>query len=193
MRLGVLLFRRPSDSYLRQFLESQAGQGLTYPEVAATAERLPDGYDHDFAALELGRGQATFLAARTALSHWAEFDTGWTDLYWPQTPLEPGRTVAVVARSCGLRFLNACRIVYVIEEPRRFGFAYGTLPVHAESGEERFQIVWRPDDTVHYEVAAFFRPRHALVRAAWPILHSVMNRFRRDSAQAMRRAVAGAL
>ena len=47
----------------------------------------------------------------------------------------------LLARALGLWVLNACRIVYVIEEDgplRRFAFAYGTLPEHAESGEERF-------------------------------------------------------
>jgi len=34
----------------------------------------------------------------------------------------------------GVWFLNAARIVYVIDEPRRFSFAYGTLPGHAERG-----------------------------------------------------------
>jgi uncharacterized protein (UPF0548 family) len=35
-------------------------------------------------------------------------------------------------------WLNACRIVYVVDEEgpvKRFGFAYGTLPEHAESGK----------------------------------------------------------
>jgi hypothetical protein len=39
--------------------------------------------------------------------------------------------VAVLARSLGLWWLNACRIVSVVNEDgpgKRFGFAYGTLP-----------------------------------------------------------------
>lgn len=164
---------------------------MTYAEVGATAGDLPDGYNHHQVQIELDRGEAAFRAAQTALRHWTQFETGWTDLYWPQTPLETGRTVAVAAHLGGLRFLNACRIVYVIDQPRRFGLAYGTLPVHAETGEERFEVVWRCDDVVQYEVRAFFRPRHALVRAGWLVLHGLMNRFRRDSAKAMRRAVLG--
>ena len=49
--------------------------------------------------------------------------------------------VAILARSIGLWWLNACRIVAVVDEDgpvKRFGFAYGTLPDHAGSGEERF-------------------------------------------------------
>jgi uncharacterized protein (UPF0548 family) len=33
-----------------------------------------------------------------------------------------------------------CRVIYTITEPRRKGFAYGTLPGHPESGEEAFTI-----------------------------------------------------
>jgi uncharacterized protein (UPF0548 family) len=53
-------------------------------------------------------------------------------------PIEVGTTVAVLARHHGFRSLNACRIVYLIDEDdgdvRRCGFAYGTLPEHAERG-----------------------------------------------------------
>jgi uncharacterized protein (UPF0548 family) len=65
--------------------------------------------------------------------------------------------------------LNACRIVYVIEEEEasllnRYGFAFGTLPGHVERGEERFSVEWhRSEDWVFYEVFAFARPAHPLV------------------------------
>ena len=37
-----------------------------------------------------------------------------------------------------------CRVVYVVDEPDRRGFAYGTLPGHAESGEELFLVRYDP-------------------------------------------------
>ena len=56
-------------------------------------------------------------------------------------------------------FLAPCRVVYVIDEPNRRGFAYGSLPGHPVSGEEMFAVRWDPaDDTVYGEVAAFSRP-----------------------------------
>ena len=42
-----------------------------------------------------------------------------------------------LARHLGLWTLSACRIVYVLDEPRRFGFAYGTLE-HVVRGEQDF-------------------------------------------------------
>lgn len=75
--------------------------------------------------------------------------------------------------------------------PRRFGFAYGTLPGHVESGEERFVVEWREDDdSVWYDILAFSRPRHLAARAGYPLARGLQARFRRDSAAAMVRAVA---
>ena len=51
-----------------------------------------------------------------------------------------------------------CRVVYVVDEPDRRGFAYGTLPGHAESGEERFVVRYNPaTDEVYADVTAFSR------------------------------------
>ncbi len=74
--------------------------------------------------------------------------------------------VAVLGRAVGLWWLNCCRIVYVVNEVglvAKFGFAYGTLPGHVESGEERFQVEWnRNDNTVWYDLLAFSRPKPLL-------------------------------
>ena len=75
----------------------------------------------------------------------------------------------------------------------RFGFAYGTLPGHAESGEERFLVEWdRADDAVWYDILAFSRPRHPLARLGYPLTRRTQRRFARDSAAAIRQAVAHA-
>jgi uncharacterized protein (UPF0548 family) len=101
--------------------------------------------------------------------------------------------VAVVARLFGLWWLNACRIVYVVDEQgpvQRFGFAYGTLPGHAESGEERFTVEWREAaGAVWYDIQAFSRPRQVLARLGYPLARRLQRRFARGSAAAMRRAV----
>ena len=99
----------------------------------------------------------------------------------------------MIARLFGHWWLNACRIVYVVDEEgpvTRFGFAYGTLPQHAESGEERFTVEWREaDGAVWYDILAFSRPRQLLARAGYPFARRLQKRFARDSAAAMQRAV----
>jgi uncharacterized protein (UPF0548 family) len=50
------------------------------------------------------------------------------------------------------------RVVYVVEEPTRVAFAYGTVDAHPVSGEESFQLEHRDDDSVWFTVRAFTRP-----------------------------------
>ena len=74
---------------------------------------------------------------------------------------------------------------------QRFGFAYGTLPEHAECGEERFNVGWHEsDDAVWYDIPAFSRPQQLLPRWGYPFAHRPQKRFARDSAAAMRAATA---
>jgi uncharacterized protein (UPF0548 family) len=68
-----------------------------------------------------------------------------------------------------------CRIVAVVDEPDRQGFAYGTLPVHPEIGEEAFLIV-RDDSGVRFDVEAISRPSHPLARLISPLMNRLQDR-----------------
>jgi uncharacterized protein (UPF0548 family) len=68
-------------------------------------------------------------------------------------------------------FVAPCRVVYVVEEPDRRGFAYGSLPGHAVCGEEMFGVRYDPaDDGVYSEVVAFSRPAAWWSRLGAPVL-----------------------
>jgi uncharacterized protein (UPF0548 family) len=62
-----------------------------------------------------------------------------------------------------------CRVIYVVDETRRWGFGYGTLPDHPEQGEESFVVTWSEDDTVFFDITAFSRPASAVARALGPL------------------------
>ena len=103
--------------------------------------------------------------------------------------------MASLARAGGLWWLNACRIVYVIDEPspvRRFGFAYGTLPGHVECGEERFCVEHLADDSVWYDIRAFSRPRFWMTRLGYPLARRLQKRFAAESKAIMLRVAAEA-
>ena len=118
------------------------------------------------------------------------FNLGWVRLFQPNTPIEVDATVAVLVHHFGFWSLNACRVVYVIEEARRFGFAYGTLQEHAEQGEEKFSVEWESkDDSVFYDILTFSKPRQRQARVAWPVSRMLQKKFARDSLAAMKRAV----
>ena len=50
------------------------------------------------------------------------------------------------------------RVVYVVDEPNRKGFAYGTMAGHPEDGEESFVVDQRDDGSVWLTIRAFSRP-----------------------------------
>ncbi len=175
---------------LQHFMERQAKLDFSYSAVGATANIPPSGYVVDRTRIKLGEGETTFVAARAALQRWENFQLGWVEVPMPETPIKQGAVVAVVARIGGLWWTNACRIVYVVDETCKFGFAYGTLPDHAESGEERFLVEWdRNSGEVTYDILAFSRPHQVLARLGNPLVRRVQKRFRQDSAAAMLRAV----
>ena len=165
---------------------------FTYASVGATNATPPEGYDVDHYRVELGRGEAAFRAACEALRAWKQFDLGWV-FATPPSNVATGRIVVVTARALGVWVSNATRIAYVIDKPRQFGFAYGTLRRHVETGEERFLVDWSRDDSVSYDILAFSRPRHPLARLGYPLMRRFQRRFGRDSCAAMQRAVTALL
>jgi len=190
----MLLLRKPTPSTVRDFLAAQARLDFTYAAVGATAAVSPAGYVVDRTRIKLGEGEMVFQEARAALKRWEQFHLGWVEPCPADTPIKVGQEIGVMARIVGLWWLNACRIVYVVEEEDRFGFAYGTLPDHAEMGEERFLIQWdQATGSVWYDILAFSRPRHLLARLGYPWARQVQRRFARDSAAAMVKAVSESL
>jgi len=69
------------------------------------------------------------------------------------------------------------RVVYVIDEPDRKGFAYGTLPGHPERGEESFVVERRPDESVWLTIRSFSRPANRWFWAAYPVLRMMQAIF----------------
>jgi uncharacterized protein (UPF0548 family) len=189
----VLLFRAPSKAEIDHFLTRAAGTGHTYSEIGANAVVPPPLFTTDHNRIRLGSGAATWAKAVEAIRAWRMFSMPWIQLCWPSTPIRVGENVAVLARYLGLYWLNACRIVYTVDEmgsTQRYGFAYGTLDEHAECGEERFTVEWnRGSDEVFYDLLAFSRPNQLLVRAGRPPARRLQRRFAADSLRAMLTAV----
>ena len=190
----MFLLHKPSEEMVSQFIRSQQELAFTYSQTGATQEgNAPSGYYVDHNRVKLGTGSEIYEKAVTALRNWQQFDLGWVSIVPPDTALAVGAVVAVRAQTFGVWSLNACRIVYVIDEEqplKRFGFAYGTLPDHVECGEERFTIEQHADGSVFYDIFAFSRPRQLLVRVGVPLARRLQRRFVRDSLAAMIRAVA---
>lgn len=187
----VWTLARPDAALVARYVDAQRALPFTYAAVGATdrVEAPPAGFVLDHNRELLDRGSAAFARACDAIRGWRMFPVSWTAIGPPLPAIAVGEPVAVSIRILGGWWLNAARIAYAIDEPRRFGFAYGTLPGHAECGEERFLVEWLADDTVWYDLRAFSRPRHWLARLGTPATRALQRRFARDSKLAMRRAV----
>ena len=189
----MLSLRKPSAESIRLFLAEQVKLPFTYSAVGASANSTPAGYVVDRTRVKLGVGEPVFRSAVVALRRWEQFNLGWVEAWPSNTPIRSSEVVAVMGRAIGVWWLNACRIVYIVDEQgpiSKFGFAYGTLPGHVESGEERFLIEWdRSDDGVWYDIIAFSRPNQFSARLGYPVVRRLQKRFGRDSAASMLRAV----
>ncbi|HEX8456397.1 MAG TPA: DUF1990 domain-containing protein [Pyrinomonadaceae bacterium] len=189
----MFLLHKPSDSVIKSFLRGQQRQTFSYQEVGASCAQAPDNYTVDHNRALLGSGEELFARAVAAIRAWQMFNLGWCRIYPPQAPIDVGTTVAISIHHFGFWSLNACRIVYLIEEQGalvKYGFAYGTLPGHGESGEERFRVEWdRESGLVSYDLYAFSRPQHLMAKLGYPLSRSLQKRFAKESKLAMIKAV----
>ena len=188
----MFLFKKPTDLEVQSFLAAQQDSPFSYAPLGITKNLPIAGYNIDRHRIQLGTGEKTFHQAMDAMQRWKMFDFDWLSLFQTDTPIRSGAVVAIVVHHLGCWSMNACRIVYVIEEEdagKRYGFAYGTLQEHAEQGEERFTVEWnKQDDSVWYDILAVSKPR-LLARLGYLYARRLQRRFATDSTQAMMRAV----
>jgi uncharacterized protein (UPF0548 family) len=135
-------------------LTDLAALQLTYRDVGATASALPDGYHHVRKSAAIGSGRPRFEDAAAKVMRWGMLRGAGVRVDATSEVAAVGSEVLV-----GIGPVRApCRVVYVIDEPNRRGFAYGTLPGHPESGEELFAVRYDPaTGEVKAEVIAFSR------------------------------------
>jgi uncharacterized protein (UPF0548 family) len=144
---------------------------FTYPDVGATAgQRLPAGYGHLERTRELPQG--TFDTAVERLMTWQLHEAAGLSVTASSQRVEPGVVVEMFLGPSWLRVRAVCRIVYVIDEADRVGFAYGTLPGHAEAGEESF-VLDRGDGQPRFTIRAFSNSASRLSRVGGPLTRRV--------------------
>lgn len=138
---------------------------LTYTEVGATVGEMPGGYRHMTESAVIGRGRARFDEAAAAGMRYGMLRGAGLRVDATSPVAEVGATVVV-----HLGPVSApCRVVTVLDDPDRRGFAYGTLAGHPETGEELFAVRFDPlTEEVHAEVRAFSRHATWWSRAAGP-------------------------
>jgi len=168
-------------------------QPLTYAEVAGTRTDLaPAGYHRLHLVGTIGTGPADFWRAVDALLGWEMHPRAGVRVRAAE-PRIGADTAAVLLLGVGPLSLRApVRVVYLVDESDRQGFAYGTLPGHPKSGEEAFVVTLRPDGAVVFDVSAFSRPASWLTWLGGPAARLAQRVMARRYVSALRRCVQGA-
>lgn len=150
------------------------GQAVTYPQVGATRGPLPLGYGSIVRSRPLASG-IDWQTASDKLFAWQVHRAAGLHV----TASNPTVVVdAIVVLGIGigaLQFQAPCRVIYVVDEPNRRGFAYGTLPGHPEIGEECFLFDQDEHGVQTFTIRAFSRPATRLAKLGGPIGRQVQS------------------
>lgn len=185
----ALRIRRPTDAQLAALLERCRSDRLSYEPIGASldpAVAVP-GLQRKRWTTALD-GANAFDRGVDALRTWA-VQRGSGLVVAADGPIAVGTNVALgVPLPVG--FIDAtCRIVAVVDEPNRYGFAYGTLSVHPARGEDAFVVVRGGDGGVRFDVEAVSTPRQVLARLLPPVADRLQDAAVRRYLSAMVRAV----
>jgi uncharacterized protein (UPF0548 family) len=152
-------------------------QGLSYSAVGATrvAEadwgHGPPGYRRYERTVRVGHGEEVWQAAATALLRWqVKTRSGFEVAAEPDEDLRvvQGQDRTLIASLGPLTLREPVRVVALVEEPNRCGFAYGTRHGHPVSGEEAFVVHRSLEGDVWLTLRSLTRPARGRWRLAFP-------------------------
>ncbi len=184
----MLFLRKPGIETIRGFLVRQSKLDFTYSAVGChVRQSSPPGYAIRSLAHQLGEGESAYEAAKRGAKELGSVRLGWLEAGPEGTPIQTNAMVAILARTFGIWWLNACRIVLVIEEVGngesiRLRLMNFTGPrrnrrgaISSWNGIKRTTESW-------FDILAFSRPHHILTRLAYPIVRMTQKRFGRNPA-----------
>lgn len=113
-----------------------ASASYTYREVGATAGTLPRSYVH--LVRHVTHDADAFDSMAERLMTWQVHEDAGLGVVASAGRVQADAVVELRIGPPPLQVRAPCRVVYVVDEPDRVGFAYGTLDGHPERGEESF-------------------------------------------------------
>jgi uncharacterized protein (UPF0548 family) len=135
----------------------------------------------------IGEGEKVFHRACEAILTWEVHRELGMGIETGADRAAPGVDVTVTVAGM---IKAPCRVVYTVEEPRRVGWAYGTLAGHPESGEESFMVDRTGDGTVWLTVTAFSRATKWYARAGGPATRALQHAYAHRCGSVLRRICA---
>lgn len=155
-----------------RLLDEQQASGLLAAPLSYTPREGPEGdappgYRHLDRSVTLNRHD--FDAAARDLFEWRMHSKAGLHVQASEIPLRLGTVVMMRWGMGALSVKIPCRVLAVVDEPRRRGFAYGTRPGHPEAGEERFVLEQLEDGHILFRITAYSRPASSLAKLGGPI------------------------
>lgn len=150
-----------------------------------TAEGDTDGFSHLHRSRLLTRRD--FDASARDLFEWRMHSKAGLRVLASDIPLHEG-TVVIMRWGLGRVALRIpCRVLEVIDEPKRRGFTYGTLPGHPEAGQEQFLLEHLDDEHIRLTIEAYSRPASTLAKLGGPISRAAQDLMTRRYLRALDR------
>ena len=163
----------PSPQSLIRLAHEADSLELSYAEVGITQRSSPPGeFRIDHWSVDLENEPGSFDRACRALRQWKAHRGAGAQIAPTDPSIRVGQAVVVALKIAGFTVIAPCRIVWIVEEHDRFGFAYGTLQGHPEQGEESF-VIRRIGPRVTFEIEAASRPAALLARLGAPVARSI--------------------
>jgi uncharacterized protein (UPF0548 family) len=167
----IVIPGRPRPEALAEHLRRAEASEVTYEATGMSVGQADPGALPSYERhLEVGRGDDAFARACEQLRRWRQHRAIAASVHPGLPPLEEGTTLLVLLPLVVATLVVPCRVVAVVDEPDRFGFAYGTLPGHVETGEEAFVVERRPDGEVRFTVRVVAEPATPVLRAIGPLV-----------------------
>jgi uncharacterized protein (UPF0548 family) len=132
------------------------------------------------------RGPDSFARARETLRTWRVRKGAGVKVRAEE--LAEGSTVRLILGIGPLQAIGPGRIVYIIDGPSRFGFAYGTVEGHPERGEQLFLLETKDPTTTLFTITALSRPADAITRLPGRVGRAQQDRVARRYLMSMERA-----
>jgi uncharacterized protein (UPF0548 family) len=186
---GITLGRR-SPARLDQLLRAAVAADLSYHHVGSTlTPEPPSGVPERLVTREV---DGSLAAATAALRAWALHRGIRGAIHPAEAALAIGTTLLVVAPFGPFQMAVPDRIVGLVDDPERFGFAYGTLDGHAEAGEELFLAEQVAPGRLRLTLRIHARPGTTLARIGTPVVillqRAAARRYLDAWSEAIRRA-----
>lgn len=154
-----------------QLLATARNASFTYDHVGSTLDPAPwPDRNVQARSKRLGSGRDVFDIATARLKAWAPQRHLGVLVLPERAAVKPGATVLVVLRLALVAIVVPDRVVAVIDEPDRYGWAYGSLPGHAETGEEGFMVAIGGDGAVTATVTLDAEPAPGVAALGAPVI-----------------------